>query len=260
MSFCSGLIIIESVVYGIQKADAYKAAGIRPAKGLLLYGPPGTGKTLLAKAVANQCGANFIAVRGPEVRSKWFGESEEKIRFIFAKAREVAPAVIFFDEIDAIAPARGRDASGLTDSLVNQLLAEMDGIEALENVFVIAATNAPDLLDPALLRPGRFDLQVYVPLPDEAARERIFRVHMRRMPLAEDVGVSDLARLTEGYSGADIAEICRLAALYALREVKFASQGVQVKMAHFRQAISEMERTRKRLRLRCLGFPVPGKE
>jgi transitional endoplasmic reticulum ATPase len=250
-------LIIESVVYGIQKADAYKAAGIRPAKGLLLYGPPGTGKTLLAKAVANQCGANFIAVRGPEVRSKWFGESEEKIRFIFAKAREVAPAVIFFDEIDAIASARGRDASGLTDSLVNQLLTEMDGIETLESVFVIAATNASDLLDPALLRPGRFDLQVYVPLPDEPARKSIFQVHTRQMPLARNVDLENLARLTEGCSGADIAEVCRLAALSTLREVGFATQGIQVRADHFKNAITEVGQTQKRLKSRRLGFQMP---
>jgi transitional endoplasmic reticulum ATPase len=249
-------IITESVVYGIQKADAYKAAGIHPAKGLLLYGPPGTGKTLLAKAVANQCGANFIVIRGPEVRSKWFGESEEKIRFIFAKAREVAPAVIFFDEIDAIGTARGRDASGLTDSLVNQLLTEMDGIEALENVFVIAATNASDLLDPALLRPGRFDMQVYIPLPDEATRSSIFRVHTRRVPLAGNVDLVELARLTNGFSGADISETCRLAALSALREVSFATQGILVNANHFRDAIKQVGDTQKRLKPRRLGFQL----
>ena len=249
-------LIIESVVYGVQKADAYKAVGIHPAKGLLLYGPPGTGKTLLAKAVANQCGANFIAVRGPEVRSKWFGESEEKIRFIFSKAREVAPAVIFFDEVDAIASARGRDASGLTDSLVNQLLTEMDGIETLENVFVIAATNASDLLDPALLRPGRFDLQIYVPLPDELARKSIFCVHTRQMPLAKNVDVDNLAHHTEDCSGADIAEICRLAALSALRESGFATQGIQVRVEHFKNAIAEIKQTQKRLKPRHPGFRI----
>jgi transitional endoplasmic reticulum ATPase len=254
-------LIIESVVYGIQKAEAYRTAGIRPAKGLLLYGPPGTGKTLLAKAVANECGANFITVRGPEVHSKWFGESEEKVRFVFARAREVTPCVIFFDEIDAIAPARGRDASGLTDSIVNQLLAEMDGIETVENVFVIAATNMADLLDPALLRPGRFDLQVYVPLPDQAARQRIFQVHLQRTPLAQGVNLTDLAAQTEGRSGADIAEICRLAALYALREVSFApKQGFQVTTAHFRHAMDDVERTHRQLKPRRLGFQLPGEE
>lgn len=249
-------VITESIVFGIQKADAYKAAGIRPAKGLLLYGPPGTGKTLMAKAVANQCGANFIAVRGPEVRSKWFGESEEKIRFIFSKAREVAPAVIFFDEVDAIGIARGRDASGLTDSLVNQLLTEMDGIETLENVFVIAATNASDLLDPALLRPGRFDMQVFIPLPDEPTREAIFRVHTRHIPLEKTIDLGDLARQADGFSGADISEACRLAALSALREVGFSTRGILVRQAHFRAAISEVGSTQKRLKSRRLGFQL----
>ncbi len=250
-------LIVESVIYALLKADAYRAAGIRPARGLLLYGPPGTGKTLLAKAVATECGVNFIAVRGPEIRSKWFGESEEKIRFIFARAREVAPAVLFFDEVDAIAPARGAEPGGHTDSLVNQLLAEMDGLESAEGVFVIAATNRAELLDPALLRPGRFDLQVYVPLPDEEARQRIFGVHLRRTPLAGDVDLADLAARTEGCSGAEIAEICRLAALYALREVGFAAEGIQVRRSHFQQAIAEVEKTRQRLKPRRLGFEMP---
>lgn len=249
-------LIIESVVYGLLKADAYQAAGIRPARGLLLYGPPGTGKTLLAKAVATECGVNFIAARGPELRSKWFGESEEKVRFIFARAREVAPAVLFFDEVDAIAPARGAEPGSHTDSLVNQLLAEMDGLEGAEGVFVIAATNRAELLDPALLRPGRFDLQVYVPLPDREARQRIFHVHLRRTPLGEDVDLADLAARTEGYSGAEIAEVCRLAALHALREIGFAAQGVRVGKGHFQQAIAEVEQTRKRLKPRRLGFEM----
>jgi len=196
-------------------------------------------------------------VRGPELRSKWFGESEEKIRFIFARAREVAPAVLFFDEVDAVAPARGAEPGSHTDSLVNQLLAEMDGLESTEGVFVIAATNRAELLDPALLRPGRFDLQVYVPLPDREARQRIFSVHLRRTPVAEGVDLSDLAARTEGYSGAEIAEICRLAALHALREVGFAAQGVRVDKGHFLQAIAEVEQTRKRLKPRRLGFEMP---
>ncbi|NMC30758.1 MAG: AAA family ATPase [Pelolinea sp.] len=253
-------IIIESIVFGIQKADAYKAAGIRPAKGLLLYGPPGTGKTLLAKAAANQCGANFIAVRGPELRSKWYGESEEKIRFIFAKAREVAPAIIFFDEIDALGAVRGRDVSGISDSLVNQLLTEMDGIETLENVFVIAATNAADLLDPALLRPGRFDLQVYIPLPDAGTREAIFKVHTARIPLDKTVNLPELARAADDFSGADIAEVCRLAALLALREKDFAEKGIVVGMQHFSQAIEDVKSTQKKLKPRSMGFKLSSEE
>ncbi|MBC7255903.1 MAG: AAA family ATPase, partial [Chloroflexi bacterium] len=213
-------LIIEAVSLAMTKPQAYRCAGIRPARGLLLYGPPGTGKTLLAYAAANHCGANLVAVRGPEVFSKWFGESEERIRFVFAKAREVAPSIILFDEIDAIASARGRETQYVAgESIVNQLLAEMDAMEGQENVFIIAATNQANLLDPALLRPGRFDLQIEVPLPDEAAREAIFAVHLKPMPLEEGFSATALARRTEGFSGADIAEVCRRAALHALREV-----------------------------------------
>ena len=159
-------LIVENVVYGLSRQAAFEAAGIKPAKGMLLYGPPGTGKTLLAKVVARESGANFIAIKGPEVCSKWFGESELRVRQIFAKAREVAPCVVFFDELDAIAPTRGQSNNGLTDTLVNQLLAEMDGIHRNDLVFVLGATNRAELIDPALLRPGRFDYQVHVPLPD----------------------------------------------------------------------------------------------
>ncbi len=169
-------LLIENIVYAVTKRDIFKKVGVKPAKGVLLYGPPGTGKTLLAKAVASQCKVNFIAIKGPEIRSKWVGESEEKIRFLFAKAREVAPCVIFFDEIDAAVPARGRDTSGVTDSIVTQLLSELDGIENTEGVFVIGATNKVDLIDPALLRPGRFDYQIKVPLPDSQSRKAIFNV------------------------------------------------------------------------------------
>jgi transitional endoplasmic reticulum ATPase len=254
-------LIIEAVSYGLHKAAAYRQAGIHPARGLLLYGPPGTGKTLLAYAAANHCGANLIAVRGPEVHSKWFGESEERIRFVFSKAREVAPAIILFDEIDAIAPARGRDNQGATDSVVNQLLAEMDAAGGQENVFVIAATNQANLLDPALLRPGRFDLQIEVPLPDEAARGAIFAVHLGPMPVGERVTAPALAQATEGFSGADIAEVCRRAALYALRGVGFEPDAAfAVSAAHFEQAIREVETHKKQLRPRQLGFRLPGTE
>jgi len=254
-------LIRESVVYGLQRAEAYRAAGIRPARGLLLYGPPGTGKTLLATAAARECGANLITVRGPEIRSKWFGESEERIRFVFAKAREVAPAIIFFDEIDALAPPRGREQGGASDSVVNQLLAEMDGSMASENVFVLAATNAADLLDPALLRPGRFDLQVYVPLPDEKARQAILAIHLRHTPLAPDVDLALLARHMEGSSGADVAEVCRRAALYALREVRFEPPpGFQVTTAHLERALADVQATVKQLKPRRIGFHLPGSE
>ncbi len=254
-------LIIEAVSYGLHKAAAYRQAGIHPARGLLLYGPPGTGKTLLAYAAASHCGANLIAVRGPEVHSKWFGESEERIRFAFAKAREVAPAIILFDEVDAIAPIRGRDAQGVTDSVVNQLLAEMDAASGQDNVFVIAATNQANLLDPALLRPGRFDLQIEVPLPDERAREEILAVHLRPMPVGEGVSAANLARATEGFSGADIAEVCRRAALYALRAVGFEpDEHLTVSAEHFEQAVREVEVHKKQLRPRQLGFRLPGAE
>jgi transitional endoplasmic reticulum ATPase len=174
---------------------------------------------MLAKAVATESGANFIAVRGPEILSKWVGESEKAIREIFRKARQAAPTVIFFDEIDAIAPMRGLSVdSGVTERIVNQLLAEMDGIEKLENVVVIAATNRPDILDPALLRPGRFDRLIYVPPPDKGARVEILKVHTRSVPLAEDVSLEEIAEKTEGYTGADLAALVREATLRAIRE------------------------------------------
>jgi len=209
----------EIVEYPLKYRDAYEALGIEVPKGVLLFGPPGTGKTLLAKAVATESGANFIAVRGPEVLSKWVGESEKAIREIFRKARQAAPTVVFFDEIDAVAPARGIGIdTGVTERIVNQLLAEMDGIEKLENVVVIAATNRPDILDPALLRPGRFDRLIYVPPPDKQARLEILKVHTRKVALDEDVSLEELAERTEGYTGADLAALVREATLRALRE------------------------------------------
>ncbi len=215
----------EIVEYPLKYRDAYESIGIEVPKGVLLFGPPGTGKTLLAKAVATESGANFIAVRGPEILSKWVGESEKAVREIFRKARQAAPTVVFFDEIDAIAPARGMGVdSGVTERIVNQLLAEMDGIEKLENVVVIAATNRPDILDPALLRPGRFDRIIYVPPPDKQARIEILRVHTRKIALGEDVSLEDLAERTEGYTGADIAALVREATLRALRENMKACQ------------------------------------
>ena len=229
----------EAVEWPMKSPEIFEQMGIEPPKGILLYGPPGTGKTLLAKAVATESGSNFIAVRGPEILSKWVGESEKAVRQIFRRARQVAPAIIFFDELDAIAPARGyrHDTSGVTDRIVNQLLTEMDGIEPLRNVVVIAATNRPDIIDPALLRPGRFDRLIYVPPPDEKARLEIFKVHTRNMPLAEDVDLKELARKTEGYTGADIAAVCREAAMIALRE-EFKVR--PIKMKHFLEALKKV--------------------
>jgi len=209
----------EAVEWPLKYPEIFEKVGIRPPKGVLLYGPPGCGKTLLAKAVATESGANFIAIRGPEVLSKWVGESERAIREIFRRARQVAPAVIFFDEIDAITPMRGqRHDSGVTDRIVNQLLAEMDGITMLKNVVVIGATNRIDIIDPALLRPGRFDRVIYVPPPDRRARLEILKVHTRKVPLANDVDLEKLAELTEGYSGADLEALVREAVMLALRE------------------------------------------
>ncbi|AJC70986.1 ATPase AAA [Thermococcus guaymasensis DSM 11113] len=207
----------EAVEWPLKYPEAFQGLGITPPKGILLYGPPGTGKTLLAKAVANESEANFIAIKGPEVLSKWVGESEKNIREIFRKARQAAPTVVFIDEIDAIAPRRGTDVNRVTDRLINQLLTEMDGIQENSGVVVIGATNRPDIIDPALLRPGRFDRLILVPAPDEKARLEIFKVHTRKVPLAEDVNLKELARRTEGYTGADIAAVVREAAMLAMR-------------------------------------------
>lgn len=210
----------EVVEYPLKYREVYENMSIEPPKGILLFGPPGTGKTMLAKAVATESGANFIAVRGPEILSKWVGESEKAIREIFRKARQAAPTVIFFDEIDSIAPIRGLSTdSGVTERIVNQLLAEMDGIEKLENVVVIAATNRPDILDPALLRPGRFDRLIYVPPPDKTARFEILKVHTKNVPLAEDVSLEDIAEKAEGYTGADLEALVREATINAMRSI-----------------------------------------
>jgi len=237
-------IIEENIIQGIKNPHVFKEMGIRPARGILLYGPPGTGKTLIAKAIANDCGANFISIKGPELRSKWFGESEEKIRFIFDTARKVVPCIIFFDELDALAPVRGTDTSGLTDSLVNQLLAEMDGIETTEGVFVVGATNRVELIDPALLRPGRFDYQIKVPLPDKEGRQAIFTIHLKEGIIEEDFDLKKIIERTEGFSGAEIEDVCRLAALKALREVSFKRSNI-IRMEHLMSVLEEILQKRK---------------
>ncbi|MCX8195837.1 MAG: CDC48 family AAA ATPase [Acidilobaceae archaeon] len=228
----------EAVEWPLRRPDVFEKMGIRPPRGVLLYGPPGTGKTLLAKAVATESGANFIAIRGPEILSKWVGESEKAVRKVFERARQVAPAVVFFDEIDSIASRRGRlFDSGVTDRVVNQLLTEMDGIQLLKNVVVMAATNRAELLDPALLRPGRFDRIVYVPPPDLAARKEIFKIHLRSVPLAGDVDLDELAMRTEGYTGADIEAVVREAVMLKLRE-KFEPE--PLKMEHLLKAMEKV--------------------
>jgi len=230
----------EMVEWPLKYPDAFERMGIEPPKGLLLYGPPGCGKTLLAKAVATESKANFIGVKGPELLSKWYGESEKRIREVFSKARQVAPCVIFFDEIDAIAPRRGLYSgdSGATERVISQLLTELDGLTGRGEVFIIAATNRPDLLDPAFLRPGRIDRVLYVPPPDNKARLEIFKVHTRRMPLSSDVDISELAKRTKGFSGADIAAICREAAMQALRRSNLKS--TKVTMDDFSFALSQV--------------------
>jgi len=220
----------EAVEWPIKQPDLFKRMGIEPPRGILLYGPPGTGKTLLARAVATESEANFIAVKGPEMLSKWVGESERAVRETFRKARMAAPAIIFFDEIDAVVPMRGSGIgdSHVTERVISQLLTELDGLEKLENVVVIAATNRPDLIDSALLRPGRFDRLVLVPAPDKKARLEIFKIHTKGMPLAKDVDLEALAAETESYTGSDIAALCREAAMLVLRKDK-KSKEVQMK-------------------------------
>ncbi|MDT7860769.1 MAG: CDC48 family AAA ATPase [Saccharolobus sp.] len=209
----------EAVEWPLKFPEIFEKLGIRPPKGILLFGPPGTGKTMLAKAVATESGANFIAVRGPEILSKWVGESEKAVREIFRRARQTAPCVIFFDEIDSIAPMRGfAHDSGVTERIVNQLLAEMDGIQPLNRVVVIAATNRPDILDPALLRPGRFDRLIYVPPPDEKARLEILKIYVRSLPIDSTVNLEELAKKLEGYTGADIEALARETAMKVLRQ------------------------------------------
>jgi transitional endoplasmic reticulum ATPase len=216
-----------------------------------MYGPPGTGKTLLAKAIANESQSNFISIKGPELLNKYVGESEKGVREVFEKARSNAPTVVFFDEIDSIAGERGRHSgdSGVGERVVSQLLTELDGLEDLEDVVVIATTNRPDLIDPALLRPGRLDRHVHVPVPDEEARRKIFAVHTRDKPLAEDVDLDSLARRTDGYVGADIEAVCREASMAATREfigsvdpeeIDTSVGNVRVTADHFEAALDEV--------------------
>jgi transitional endoplasmic reticulum ATPase len=208
----------ETVEWPLKNPEVFKRMGINPPRGVLMYGPPGCGKTLLAKAVATESEANFISVKGPEVLSKWVGESEKAIRNIFQKARQVAPSIVFFDEIDAIASSRGRDdGARVGDKVVNQILTEMDGLEELNDVVVLAATNRAELVDPGLLRPGRLDRHLLILPPDEEAREAILEIHTKKMPLAKDVKIKNLAKKMDGYSGADIEAVCREAAMLALR-------------------------------------------
>jgi len=232
-------LLVEAVEWPLKNAESFKRLGIDAPKGVLLYGPPGTGKTMLAKAVANESDSNFITAKGSALLSKWYGESEKRVEEIFKKARQVAPAIIFLDELDALVPVRGGGAGEphVTERVVNQLLSEMDGLEELHGVVVIGATNRPDIVDPALLRPGRFDELIMVPVPDLESRKKIFEVHLKPMPLSADVDLDELVKLSKNYTGADIAAVCRKAGRMALREEMSATEVCQ---KHFLAAIEEI--------------------
>ena len=242
----------EAIEWPLKYGEIFDYSGVSPPKGILLYGPPGTGKTLIAKAVATESEVNFISVKGPELLSKWVGESERGVREVFRKARQAAPCIIFFDEIDSIVPPRGRDlGTNVTERVVSQILTELDGLESLKDVVVIAATNRPDMVDPALLRPGRIDRILYIPTPDKEAREAILAIHTRGMPLGEDIDMDKLAELMEGYSGADIAATCQAASQIAIHEhlEKYSDpkeavahkEELTIRMEHFRQAFNKVK-------------------
>jgi len=209
----------QAVEWPLKYRDVFEYAEVKPPKGIMLYGPPGTGKTLLVKAVATESEVNFISVKGPELLSKWVGESERGVREVFRKARQAAPCIIFFDEIDSIVPPRGRDlGTNVTERVVSQILVELDGLDALKDVVVVAATNRPDMVDPALMRPGRIDRMLYIPEPDLEARKAIIRIHTRGKPLGPDLDMDRLAEQMEGYNGADIAATCSAASMAAINE------------------------------------------
>merc|ERR1719427_2433658 len=212
----------ELVQYPVEHPEKFLKFGMTPSKGVLFYGPPGCGKTLLAKAIANECQANFISIKGPELLTMWFGESEANVRDVFDKARMAAPCVLFFDELDSIAKSRGGgsggDGGGASDRVINQILTEMDGMGAKKNVFIIGATNRPDIIDSAILRPGRLDQLIYIPLPDEPSRISILKANLRKTPISKEVDLGYLAKVTHGFSGADLTEICQRACKLAIRE------------------------------------------
>ncbi len=227
----------EVVEWPLKYPNKFKLFNITPPTGILFYGPPGTGKTLLAKAVATESGANFISIKGPELLSKWVGESEKKLKEIFRRAKQAAPSIIFFDEIDAMTHTRGTSRTEVVDTLVSQLLAELSGMEKLKGVIVMAATNRPDIVDHSLLRPGRFDRHILVRAPDEKARLEILKVHSKNIPLAEDVNLNELAKKTKNFSGADLESLCRESAMLALRE---SLKNKEVEEKHFEEVLKEM--------------------
>jgi len=247
--------LMEAVEWPLAYPKLFSHMAATPPKGIMLYGPPGTGKTLMAKAVATESQANFISVKGPEFLSKWVGESEKAVRDTFRKARQAAPTVLFFDEMDSIAPARGSGTgdSHVTERMISQILSEMDGLEALHNVVVIAATNRPDIIDPALLRPGRFDRVIEIGMPDQEARLDILKIHTAERPLAEDVDLAAISKRTDGYSGADLAAVCNEAVMLAIREYVLAGKSQEdeeiakyrIESKHFDEALKKVLPSKK---------------
>jgi transitional endoplasmic reticulum ATPase len=238
--------LAEAIEWPLKHADLFAEANVEPPKGILLYGPPGTGKTMIAKAVAATSEANFISIKGPELISKWVGESEKGVREVFRKARQAAPCVIFFDELDAIAPRRGGSEgdSHVTERVISQMLTELDGLEDLKGVVVIGATNRPDIIDEALLRPGRFDRILEVPAPDKEARKHIFQIHTKKKPLESDVNLDKLVEMTEGMTGADIAAVVNAAAMSAIKEHVGQKSGskLRISMKHFETALNKIKK------------------
>ncbi|MDG6914632.1 MAG: AAA family ATPase, partial [Nitrososphaerota archaeon] len=242
----------EAVEWPLKYGTLFRKGDVKPPRGILLYGPPGTGKTLIAKAVANESEANFISIKGPELISKWVGESEKGVREVFRKARAAAPCVVFFDEVDAIAPRRksGEVDSQVTERVVSQLLTEMDGLEELKGVVVLGATNRPDIIDEALLRPGRFDKILRVPPPDKEGRLEILKIHTKRKPLATDVDLTKLADSTDGYTGAELAAVANTASVAAIRQFVKAhgtdaeadAEELTLTMKDFEEAVKETKR------------------
>jgi len=249
--------LIEAVEWPLKYPELFSAINTKPPRGIMLFGPPGTGKTMLAKAVASESEANFISIKGPEMLSKYVGESERAVRETFRKAKQAAPTVIFFDEIDSIAPHRGTSSdSHVTERVISQILTELDGIEELKDVVIVAATNRLDMVDPALLRPGRFDRLIYITVPNKESREKIFAIHLEGKPIADEVKLSELAGITGGYVGADIEAICREASMLAMREVIKPNvdkaemlkmvEGIQLTKDHFKHAVSRVKPTTSR--------------
>jgi transitional endoplasmic reticulum ATPase len=257
----------EAVEWPLKYPELYKAIGYSMPKGILLYGPSGTGKTLLAKAVATESEANFISVRGPELLSKWVGESERGVREVFRRARQAAPCVIFFDEIDALAPTRGMGGDSMvTERVVSQLLTELDGIQSLQGVVVLAATNRIDMVDPALLRAGRFDKLIQIPLPDKEARGEVLKIHLKGRAVAKDVDVERLVEMTDGFSGADIASLVNTAVSIVLQrfiskypkpeDAKKHVEEAVVTMEHFQEAIKKVRQSREGKPLEKVAIPT----